>query len=131
MASGLTPALASASRMTRTSTRVRLLGRASASQHHGVAGAQRERGDVDGHVRPRLVDGADHAERHAHLLEGDAVRHPVTADDLADGIGERGDLPHGVGERRDALLIEAKPIEEGVADAVGAPAIDVASRSRR
>ena len=53
---------------------VGLLGGAAAAQHHGVAALQREHGDVDRHVRAGLVDGADDAERHAHLVDAHSVR---------------------------------------------------------
>jgi hypothetical protein len=36
-----------------------------------VAGFQAQRGGIGGYVRPRLVDDADHAERHAHAPDLD------------------------------------------------------------
>ena len=57
--------------------------RRSAAQHDRVAALERERGDVDGHVRAGLVDRADHAERHAHLGQLQAVGQDGSAHDLA------------------------------------------------
>jgi hypothetical protein len=42
------------------------------AQDGGVAGFQAQRGGVGGDVGPRLVDDADHAQRHAHLADLDA-----------------------------------------------------------
>src|SRR5215213_7938200 len=50
-----------------------------------------ERRGVYGHVRPRLVDHRDHAERHPHLADVEPVGQPVAVDHLADGIGQGGD----------------------------------------
>ena len=79
---------------------VRVRRRGRAAQHDRVAGLQAQRGGVDGHVRPRLVDDGDDAERHAHLAHVEPVGQPVAVDDLADGVGQRGDRAHRVGDRR-------------------------------
>ena len=68
------PTLSSASCSSSTSTRLVFSAARAAAQHDGVAALERERGDVDGDVGPRLVDRADDAERHAHLAELEAVR---------------------------------------------------------
>ena len=105
----------------------------AAAQDHGVAGLQRQRAGVGGHVRPALVDHADHAERHAHALDGHAVRPGPGFRDLADRIGQRAHHVEAVGHRRDALVVERQPVEErrgragglGVGDVLGIGGEDV------
>ena len=65
--------------------------RRRAPQHDRVARLQAQRGRVDRHVRARLVDDGDHAQRHAGLADVEAVGQPAPVDDLADGVGQRGD----------------------------------------
>ncbi|MNF96572.1 hypothetical protein D3C84_793660 [compost metagenome] len=43
----------------------------TAAQDGRIAGLQAQAGGIDGHVRPRLVDDPDHAQRHAHLADLD------------------------------------------------------------
>jgi hypothetical protein len=64
----------------------------AAAQDHRIAGLQAQRARVGRHVRPALVDDADHAERHAHALDDEPVRPRPLGDHAADRIGQRGDL---------------------------------------
>ena len=64
----------------------------AAAQDRRVAGLEAQPGGVRGDVGPRLVDDADHAERHAHHADLDAGRAILEIGDLADGIGQRRDL---------------------------------------
>ena len=45
----------------------------AAAQDGGVAGLEAQPRGIRGHVRPRFVDDADHAERHAHAADLDAA----------------------------------------------------------
>ena len=63
-----------------------------AAQDAGVAGLEAQRRGVGGHVRPRFVDDADDAERHAHLADLNAGRPVPQLADLADGVAQRRDL---------------------------------------
>ena len=101
-----TPASAAASRGDRGQHRVGVRRRRRAAQHDRVARLQAQRGGVDRDVRPRLVDDGDDAERHAHLAHVEAVGQPLAVDDLADRVGQRGDVAHAVGDRRDAPRVE-------------------------
>ncbi len=74
--------------------RVGVRRRGGAAQDDRVAGLQAQRGRVDRHVRPRLVDDRDDAERHAHPAHVQSVRQAMPVDHLADRVGERRDLPH-------------------------------------
>ena len=51
---------------------------------------------VGRHIRPRLVDDADHAERHAHAGNLQAVRPRPARHHLADRIGKRRHLAQAV-----------------------------------
>ena len=100
--------------------------RGRAAQHDRVAGLQRQRGGVDGHVRARLVDHGDDAERHADLAQVEPVGQPLAADDLADGVGQRGDRAHGVGDAGEPRGVEREPVHQRVGEAVLAPGVEVA-----
>ena len=84
----------------------------AAAQDHRVAALERQARGVDGHVRAGLVDHADHAHRHAHLAHPQAVRQGLAAHDLADRVGQRGELAQGVGDRDDALGGQREPVEQ-------------------
>ena len=84
---------------------VGVFGRAAAAQHDGVARLQAEPGGVDGHVGARLVDDGDHAERHAHARELDAVGQPAPVFDLADRVGQRGQLADARGSLFEPVLV--------------------------
>ena len=73
----------------------------SAAQYRRVAGLEAQRRGIGGDVGPRLVDDADHAERHAHPADLDAARAVLEIGDLADGVGQRGDLLEAVGHGAD------------------------------
>ena len=60
---------ASASRSAAAIARLRVERLRSAAQQHRIAGLQAQRRGVGGHVRPRLVDHRDQAERYAHALD--------------------------------------------------------------
>ena len=78
--------------------------RRRAAQQHRVARLQADAGGVRGHVRPGLVDDADHAERHPDLPQLQAVGQGRAADHLADRVGQRGHLAQPVGHRRRPAL---------------------------
>jgi hypothetical protein len=65
---------------------------AAAAQDRRVARLEAQRARVAGHVRPALVDDADHAERHAHALDAQAVRPLPLGDHRADRVRQRRDL---------------------------------------
>ena len=83
-----------------------------AAQQAGVAALEAQARDVDRHVRARLVDDQEHAERHAHLLHVEAVGQPPARDDLAHGIVQRGHGAHRLAEREHALAVERQPVEQ-------------------
>ena len=64
------------------------------------------------HVRAAFVDHADHAERHAHALDGHAVRPRPAFHHGADRIGEIAHDLDAVRHRGDALRVEREAVEE-------------------
>ena len=68
------PGAVAASRAIRASTAFECAARRRAAQQHRVAGLQAQRRGVDRHVRPRLVDDGDHAQRDSNLAELEPVR---------------------------------------------------------
>ena len=96
------------------------------AQDHAVTRLQAQRRGFGGHVRARLVDHRDHAQRHAHLLHADAVRAHVIAGDLADRIWQSSHFAHGFGHREQARRVQCQTIEHGAAHALSR----AAARSR-
>jgi hypothetical protein len=84
------------------------------AQHDRVAGLQAQRRGVDRHVRARLVDHGHHPERHAHLAHLQAVGEGRAVDHLADGIRQRDDVAHALGDRGDPPLVQREAIHQGV-----------------
>ena len=85
----------------------------AAAQDARVAALDRERGDVGRHVRARLVDDEQHAERDAHLLDVEPVRQAPAGDDRRrPGRRAAATDAHGGGERRDARRVERQPVEQ-------------------
>ena len=73
---------------------------AEPAQEGGVARLEAEPGGVAGHVGAVLVDHADHAQRHPHPRNPQAVRPHPAVDDLAHRVGQRGHPPQAGGHRR-------------------------------
>ena len=92
--------------------------RAAAAQDDGVAGLEAERGRVDGHVGPRLVDDGDDAQRHADLAQLHAVVEAPAVDELADGVRQGRDVAHGALHVAQAVLVEQQAVDERVGEAV-------------
>ena len=64
-------------------------------QERRVATLETQRGRVDGHVRPCLVDHADHTHGHTDLLHLEPVGQAVAAHHLSDGVLQFGDHTDG------------------------------------
>ena len=97
----------------------------AAAQDHGVAGLQAQHAGISGDIGTALEDHADHAERHAHALDGHAVRPLPALGDGADRIGNaahRGDaVSHGIDPGRR----QRQAVDEGGGRAAGADFRDV------
>ncbi|MNM85441.1 hypothetical protein D3C81_975550 [compost metagenome] len=106
--------------------RVRLDGLGAPAQDRGVAGLQAQRRGVDGHVRARLVDDADHAQRHAHLTDLNAGRAELHIGDLADRVCQRGNLLQPCRHRDDGLVGQRQAVHERGVLAVGAGTLHIA-----
>ena len=84
----------------------------AAAQDAGVAGLDAQCRRVGGHVRPRFVDDAHHAERHAHACHLDAGGSAVAIRDRADRIGERRHRLDALGHLLDQRRVEREPVDE-------------------
>ena len=91
---------------------VGVLGGAAAAQHDGVARLQAEGRGVDRHVRPRLVDDGHHAERHPQAGELEPVGQPPAVLDLADRIGQGGDVAHAAGDLAQTVLVQVEAVDQ-------------------
>ena len=92
--------------------RVGAAGAGGAAQQHGVAALEADAGGVGGDVGAGLVDDPDHAERHPHLAQLEAVGERRAADHLAHRVGQRGHVAQPVGHRGDPAGVEAQPVDE-------------------
>ena len=97
----------------------------AAAQDRGVAGLQAQPGGVGGDVGARFVDDADHAQRHAHLADLDAGGAVFQVADLADRVGQLGDLAQAFGHARHALVGEREPVDHRRLEAFGARGVHV------
>ena len=94
-------------------------GLGAAAQDRRVAGLQAQPCRVRGHVGARFVDDADDAERHAHLADLDAGRAVFHVADLADGVGQGGDLLQAFGHALHRLFGEGEPVHRGGIQCMG------------
>ena len=74
-------------------------GLSAAAQDDGVAALDAQGGGVDRDVWPRFVDEQDHAERHADLVDLQAVGPDRAAANLADRIGKVSHLEDSIQRR--------------------------------
>jgi hypothetical protein len=86
-------------------------GRRTAQQHR-AAGLEADRRRVGRHVGPALVDHADDAHRHTDLLHPQSVGQGRSADHLTHRVGQGGDVPQAVGDRRDPVGVEPEAIDD-------------------
>ena len=100
--------------------RVGALGVARAAQDDRVAALDRQRGAVDGHVRARLVDHADDAERHADLPQVDAALQRAVVELLADRVLQRDHGAHARGHPGDPRRGQGQAVAQRVGEPDGA-----------
>ena len=94
----------------------------AAAQDHGIAGLQAQHAGIRRDIGPALEDHADDAERHAHALDGHAVRPLPALGDDADGIGDAAHDVDAFGHGLDARRRQRQAIDEGGGGAAGARA---------
>ena len=97
----------------------------AAAQDGGVAGLEAQTTRIAGHVGPALVDDADHAERHAHARDVEAIGTRPLRHDGADGIGQRGDILDAARHGLDARVVEREAIEHGGGQPLGTRRLQV------
>src|SRR5690606_25612853 len=96
------------------------------AQDGGVAGFQAQGRRIDGHVRARLVDDADHAERHAHAADLDAGRAVAEVGDGTDRVSQGDDLLEPLDHAVEARRGQFQAVEQGRLEAVVGGALHVA-----
>ncbi len=99
--------------------------RARTAKDGGVAALQAQRRCVDGHVRPRLVDDRDDADRDASVLHLDAAFERPPLEQLADRVLEGDHRLDPDCHRLDPLGVEPEPVEQGVVEPGIAAGIEV------
>ena len=85
----------------------------TAAQNGGVAGLQAQAGGVDGHVRPRLIDDADHTQRHAHLANLDTRRQVTHIANLANRVRQGSNLAQSFDHRVDHRRGQRQTVNHG------------------
>lgn len=95
-------------------------GLGAATQDGGVAGLQAQAGRIDGHVRPRLVDDADHAQRHTHFADLDTGRQVAHALNLADRVRQGRHLAQAFDHAVDHLRRQRQAVDHGRLQTAGA-----------
>jgi hypothetical protein len=91
---------------------VRLQRFGASPQDAGVPRLETQAAASGGDVRPRLVDDADDAERHAHASDLDSARAAHQFFDPADRIVERGDLLEALRHLLDRFCRQCQPVHE-------------------
>ena len=105
--------------------RVGMRGGTAAAQHDGIAGLQRQGGNSDSDIGTGLVDHADHAHGNAHTAHPKTVGKGLTIDDLADRIGQAGDLAQRNGDGGDAVGGQAQAVDQPFGHALSTGALDI------
>ena len=80
---------------------------------------------LNGDVRARLINDADHAHRDALLTDIEAVRASAHPEHLADRVGQGGYLTAALRDARNALFIEHQAVDEAVIQSGGSAISDV------
>ena len=97
---------------------VRVGRRGGSAQQCRVAGLQADAPGVGRHVRARLVDDADHAERHSHLTDLHPVGVRPATDHVADRIGQPGEVTQALHHAGDPVRGEPQAVDQRGAGAV-------------
>ena len=83
----------------------------AAAQDDRVAALDAQPGGVDGDVGPRFVDEEDDAERHADLVDLQAVGPTSAVEHAADRVGQGGDLAQPLGGGANPLRRRAQAVD--------------------
>ncbi len=85
----------------------------AAAEDDSVSALDAEGGRVDGDVGTALEDHEDDAERDADLADVESVGTPACGDDLADRVGECGDVEEALGHVVDPAVGQGQAIDGG------------------
>ena len=100
---------------------------APAAQDDGVSGLEADAGGVDGHVGPRFINDADHADRDGNFGDFESVRPRRLRQDPPDRIMLGGDYAQPVGHLLDPAVIEGEAVDHGGGKPFGAGGFEVES----
>ena len=98
----------------------------AAAQDRGVAGLQTQPRGIGRDVRPRFVNDADDAERHAHLADLYARRPVAQVGDLADRIGQLAICSSPSAIASNAFRREREAIDQRVVELLVARTLEIA-----
>lgn len=85
----------------------------AAAQDHGIAGLEAQHAGIRRDIGAAFEDHADDAERHAHALDGHAVRALPALGDDSDRIGDAADDTDALGHPLDPRRAQRQPVDEG------------------
>ena len=80
----------------------------------GIARLQAETCCIDCHIRPRLINDADYADRNLHLADIHAVRSLYHPDDLTDGIRKHGNLGKSLHHLCNPFFSDCQTVDQGL-----------------
>jgi len=92
----------------------------TATQDGGIAGLEAQARGVNGHVRSRLIDDADHAQGHAHLADLNTGRQVTHIADFTDGVRQLGHLTQAFDHVVDTCRGQRQTVQQGRFQAIGA-----------
>jgi hypothetical protein len=90
------------------------------AQDGRITGLEAQAGGVDGHVGPRLVNDANHAQRHAHLADLNARGTKAHVADRTDRVRQAGYLTQAEHHAVDARRRQRQAFEHCRLQAIGA-----------
>ncbi len=85
----------------------------AAAQDDGVSALDAEGGRVDRDVGTAFEDHEDDAERNADLADVESVGPPARGDDLADRVGQGGDVEQALGHVVDPAIAQSQSLDGG------------------
>jgi hypothetical protein len=89
------------------------------AQHDRVAALDRQRGAIDSHVRPRLIDHGNNPEWDPDLAQINPALQSFLFEPLSDRVLERRHRPYALGHSCDPLLAQRQPVLQRRAQPLG------------
>ena len=109
----------------RRQRRIRVENLLAAAQDGGVPGFKAKDGAIHGDVWPRLIDDADHADRHPDLANAEPVGPAPLLKHIAHRVRKNGNLAHRFGQAPEADRIQGETVDLGRGESAGGGGIEV------